>query len=84
MKLKDIVFLFKYTIFAIKLLRFSSYVLGNHTRYGVEGKVCLAWRDEVWDKGYQILTMFEFENQPIPTINEFISQLPKIVWPNIS
>lgn len=61
-----------------------SYAAGTHPKYSLEGKACLSWREAVWDKSYEILNDVQAGNRPIPTIEQVISELPPMEWPNIT
>ena len=38
-------------------------------------------RDSCWEYGYATLAALEGSQEPIPTVEQFIAGLPKIVWP---
>lgn len=63
------------------ILSACSYAAGNHPKYSVEGQACLAWREAVWDKGFEILNEVQSGARPIPTIEQVLSELPPMVWP---
>lgn len=64
------------------ILSVTSYAVSNHSRYGREGKAALQWREDVWDKTYEILNQVLAGERPIPTPEEVLAELPKMVWPN--
>ena len=41
----------------------------------------IAWRDEVWDYAYTQLELALTGQRDIPTVEDFLSELPAIVWP---
>jgi len=58
-----------------------SYAASNHVRYGVEGRACLQWREDVWDAAYLILDDITNGRRAIPTVAALINELPKLTWP---
>lgn len=62
------------------ILSACSYAAGDHPRFSVEGKDCIAWRSAVWEKAFLILSAVKNKVRPLPTIQEVISELPVIVW----
>ncbi len=64
------------------ILSACSYAAGNHPKYSAEGQACLVWREAVWDKCYEILNDVQTGVRPPPTLQQVISELPTIVWPN--
>lgn len=57
-----------------------SYVNSTDEIFAREAQACLVWRDKVWRKCYDILDAVEDGEREIPTIEELISELPKIEW----
>ena len=48
--------------------------------FRAEGTACIAWRDAIWRKCYDILAEVKAGNRAIPTIEELIAELPVLVW----
>jgi len=65
------------------MLSAATYAASKNGRYGLEGKACVDWRDDVWDTCYAILSDVEAGNRTPPTVEELISELPTMVWPVI-
>ena len=65
------------------ILSACTYVTSNDVTFRAEGQACVAWRDAVWKKCYEILAMMQEGRIPIPTINELLQELPGLIWPNI-
>ena len=62
------------------ILSACTYALSTKTKFAKEGKACVAWRDEVWTKGYEIMAEVEAGTRPIPTEEELIQELPIMNW----
>lgn len=58
----------------------ASYVNSTNEKFAREGAACNKWRDDVWDKCYAILAEVKAGTRPIPTLEEVIAELPKLVW----
>ena len=57
-----------------------SYVNSTDDIFAAEGAACLAWRDAVWRKCYDILAEVQVGSRPIPTVDDLIAELPILVW----
>lgn len=62
-------------------LSLSTYVNSTNPVWAAEAAAFVAWRDAVWAYAYTELAKVEAELRPIPTVEEFLSELPEIVWP---
>lgn len=58
-----------------------SYGLSTNVQWNAEALAFIAWRDSVYEKSLQILAGIE-QGAPVPTEQEFLAELPTIVWPN--
>lgn len=59
----------------------SSYTSSDNAQWKAEADAFVAWRDDVWEYAYQEYAKFENgERQEVP-IEDFINELPDIVWP---
>lgn len=58
-----------------------SYAASTHTKYGPEGRACLAWREVCWDYCYQVLADVQAGIRAIPTTAGLVAELPAMVWP---
>lgn len=58
----------------------ASYVNSTNEKFAREGAACNKWRDDVWDKCYAILDEVKTGKRAIPTLEEVIAELPKLVW----
>lgn len=57
-----------------------SYANSTDEIFKAEGTACLAWRDSVWRKCYNILDEVKQGKRAIPTLEEVIAELPVLVW----
>lgn len=57
-----------------------SYANSTDVVFKAEGTACLAWRDSVWRKCYNILDEVKAGKRAIPTLEEVIAELPVLVW----
>jgi len=64
------------------ILSACTYATSTNLKFKAEADACVAWRDAVWDKCYDILTDVKNNVIPVPTAEEVIAQLPQIVWPS--
>lgn len=51
-------------------------------KFKLESLACIAWRDAIWSYCYQELDKIKSNTRQIPSIQEFINELPELVWPN--
>jgi hypothetical protein len=49
--------------------------------FDAEGMACKVWRSAVWRACYEALAEVQAGTRPIPTIEDFVASLPKLVWP---
>lgn len=57
-----------------------SYANSTDHIFAAEGQACLAWRDKVWRKCYDILAEVKAGTREIPTVEELIAELPALKW----
>jgi hypothetical protein len=57
-----------------------SYANSTDEVFKAEGTACLAWRDSVWRKCYNILDEVKTGKRAIPTFEEVIAALPVLAW----
>ena len=62
------------------ILSACSYVNTGIERFDNEGAACRAWRSAVWDKCYAMLAEVQDGTRAVPTVEELISELPKLEW----
>ena len=60
-------------------LSVCSYIDTGVDKFDAEGKSFRAWRSAVWAKGYEILAEVQEGKREIPTEEELIAELPKLV-----
>lgn len=58
-----------------------TYANSTDEKFAAEGKACVAWRDAVWRKCYDILDdILNGARSSIPTAEELIAELPALEW----
>ena len=62
------------------ILSACSYVNTGIERFDNEGAACRAWRSAVWNKCYAMLAEVQAGPRAVPTVEELISELPKLEW----
>lgn len=59
-----------------------SYATSQHSKYGPEGRYCVAAREQTWDALFAIESDVIAGNRPMPASYEDIkAELPALVWP---
>jgi hypothetical protein len=59
----------------------ASYAVSTNPVWAAEAQAFIAWRDEVWAYADSSLARVEDGERAQPSIEEFISELPSIIWP---
>lgn len=58
-----------------------TYASSTDEKFAAEGKACVAWRDAVWRRCYDILDdILNDARSSIPTAEELIAELPALEW----
>lgn len=57
-----------------------TYATSTDPTFKAEGTACVAWRDAVWRKCYDILAEVQAGSRAIPTADELIAELPVLEW----
>ena len=60
-------------------LSVCSYIDTGVAKFDAEGRAFRAWRSSVWAKGYEILAQVQAGQRTIPTEEQLIAELPKLV-----
>jgi len=60
----------------------ASYVASTNPTWQAQALAFVAWRDSVWMYSYTEFQKMAQGQRPTPTIDEFLTELPTIVWPN--
>lgn len=63
------------------ILSACTYAGSTVTKFHDEGVACLAWRDAVWAKCYDLLAQVQAGTLAQPTVPELLDMLPAISWP---
>ncbi|OWV94432.1 hypothetical protein ATY81_12570 [Rhizobium sp. R72] len=60
----------------------ASYVASTNPAWKAEAQAFVAWRDAVWQYAYSELAKVQAGEREQPSIDDFLLELPEIVWPN--
>lgn len=63
------------------ILSVASYSTSTVPKFAAEGQYAVEARDATWAKCYEIMAAVEAGSRPMPTLDELLSELPKLVWP---
>lgn len=64
------------------ILSACTYAASTVTRFKTEGQYCVNVRDTTWAKCYEILDAVNSNSRPMPTLEQLMSELPILSWPN--
>lgn len=59
----------------------ASYVSSTNPLWQAEAGTFIAWRDAAWVYAFAELASVQSGNRAVPTVDEFIAELPVIEWP---
>lgn len=59
----------------------ATYVSSTNEQWAAEAAAFIAWRDGIWVYAFTELAKVEGGARPVPTIEEFLAELPEISWP---
>lgn len=51
-------------------------------KFKAEGQYAVEARDATWVKCYEVLAAVEAGSRPMPTLEELLTELPVLTWPN--
>lgn len=63
------------------ILSAATYATSAVPKFKAEGQYAVEARDATWAKCYEILAAVEAGTCPMPTLDELLAELPKLVWP---
>jgi hypothetical protein len=58
----------------------ASYANSTMLNWKLEADTFIAWRDSVWAYAYEQLAIYSGNEEPLPSITEFMASLPQIQW----
>lgn len=62
------------------ILSACTYATSNNVTFAAEGQACVAWRDAVWSKCYEILAEIQSGARQPPSITELLTEMPIMTW----
>jgi hypothetical protein len=60
----------------------ASYANSTVEQWKLEAATFIAWRDSVWAYAYEQLAIYSGNEEPLPSVDQFMESLPKIQWPD--
>jgi hypothetical protein len=63
------------------ILSACTYAASTQPKFQAEGLACVAWRDAVWAKCYELMGQVDSGELPQPTVSELLAMLPTMDWP---
>jgi len=63
------------------ILSACTYATSTQAKFHAEGQACVAWRDAVWSKCYELMADVDSGALAQPTIDELLAMLPTMEWP---
>ena len=63
------------------ILSAATYATSTVPKFAAEGQYAVEARDATWAKSYEVMAEVEAGTRPMPTLEELISELPALVWP---
>jgi len=63
------------------ILSACTYASSTNSKYAAEGQYAVQARDATWTAYYGIVNDIMSDTRPIPTMEEFLSELPALEWP---
>lgn len=63
------------------ILSACTYATSTQPKFQAEGQACVAWRDAVWSKCYELMEQVDAGTLAQPTIEELLAMLPTMEWP---
>lgn len=64
------------------ILSAATYATSQVPKFKAEGQYAVEARDSTWAKCYEIMAAVEAGSRPMPTMDELLSELPVLAWPN--
>lgn len=59
-----------------------TYATSTVPKFKAEGQYAVEARDATWTKCYEVLAAVEAGSRPMPTLEELLTELPVLTWPN--
>lgn len=63
------------------ILSACTYATSTQPKFQAEGQACVAWRDAVWSRCYELMEQVDASTLAQPTIDELLGMLPTMEWP---
>jgi hypothetical protein len=60
----------------------ASYANSTNEAWKLEADTFIAWRDSVWSYAYEQLAIYSSNEEPLPSVEQFMVSLPQIQWPD--
>jgi hypothetical protein len=63
------------------ILSATTYATSTLPKFKAEGQACVEWRDAVWARCYELMADVESGKLARPSVDELLTMLPNLVWP---
>lgn len=63
------------------VMTLSSYTTSGNAQWKAEADAFIAWRDSVFAYAYQTLADVQAELTPLPSLEDFMAEMPTLKWP---
>ena len=63
------------------ILSVCTYITSSVPQFAADAQYCVVQRDATWAKAYEILNAVQAGTRPMPTIDEVLSEMPVLEWP---
>ena len=63
------------------ILSATTYAASTVPKFAAEGQYAVIARDNTWAAAYQLLAEVEAGTRTVPTMEEILSELPTLTWP---
>jgi hypothetical protein len=63
------------------ILSACTYVTSTQPKFQAEGQACVAWRDAIWSRCYELMDQVSSGELSQPTVEDLLTMLPTMEWP---
>lgn len=63
------------------ILSACTYATSTEPKFQAEGQACVAWRDAVWSRCYELMDEVTAGTLPQPSLEDLLALMPAMEWP---